>query len=260
MSPIEQKIIDILKCVPLLVDADTLDDGTLRICTPFKYPDGSNVDVFVEFEKGIPGLPELKVSDLGQTFAWLLDVAIRPWKSQRRRVFVQDAIRVLQVVHQDGELLTRISGSDDVGDAVIRVAQAAVRVSDLLYTQRYSRPTAFHDVFEEFLEGRELPYLERIIISTPRREIEIPYSVQGKTADSLVQLLSTKTPGAAHQIAGEAFMRWYDLADLRPKSRRVTIYDDGINVFNSADIGRLVNLSSVVPWSDQSQITEVLAL
>lgn len=62
---------------------DQLPKGHVRLETAFLYPDGSSVDVFVV--ETAPLLHTVKLSDLGQTTSWLLDVQVRPWLSKKRQ-------------------------------------------------------------------------------------------------------------------------------------------------------------------------------
>ncbi len=77
---------------PLVRSVDQLPKGHVRIETPFMYPDGGSVDVFLVDES--PLLPPTKLSDLGQTIAWLADVQVKPWLSKKRRQFLEDALHL----------------------------------------------------------------------------------------------------------------------------------------------------------------------
>lgn len=249
-----------LQCVSIAREVDMVSPGLFRVGTSFKYPDGSFIDVFVDHESGLPGIAEVKVTDLGETFAWLLNVAIRPWRTARRRRLVQDALHTLGVIHKEGELFIRISRHDELQGAVIRLLQAQIRVSDLLFTQRLGRPTEFQEVFNEFLEEREVIYQEQVTIVTPRRPVIVDYVIHGHRIESLVQLFSTRNPHSAHNTANEVFARWYDLQGVREEAQRVTVLDDAVSVFREPDLERISDLSHVLPWSDQPTVVDLLSL
>lgn len=82
----------------LVRGVDLVRKGAVRLETAFLYPDGSSVDVFVQEETPLFNKP--KLSDFGQTTAWLLDVQVKPWLSKKRQQFVEDALRIYGVQHR----------------------------------------------------------------------------------------------------------------------------------------------------------------
>ena len=63
----------------LVQQCDVVASGALRMLTPFQYPDGSQIDLFIEETKPLLGARIL--SDLGQTTSYLLDLQVKPWAS-----------------------------------------------------------------------------------------------------------------------------------------------------------------------------------
>lgn len=86
---------------------DTVPKGHIRIMTGLLYPDGASVDVFIVNDTPVlpanlkPAQP-LRLSDLGQSIAWLLDVGVRPWLSKKRQAFVEDVLRLYGVQQAGG--------------------------------------------------------------------------------------------------------------------------------------------------------------
>ena len=72
----------------------------MRIETAFLYPDGASVELFVAEEPGL--FPIQRLTDLGQTMAWLLDVQVKPWLSRKRQGFLEDALRLYGVEQRGG--------------------------------------------------------------------------------------------------------------------------------------------------------------
>jgi hypothetical protein len=58
-----------LSGVSIAEGVDTLPSGHVRIETTFRYPDGTSIEIFVAPEN----LPYRRLTDLGQTTAWLLN-------------------------------------------------------------------------------------------------------------------------------------------------------------------------------------------
>ena len=122
MSVDYQQAVGLLGQVSLVRSADELPSGHVRIETPFKYPDGSSIDVFLEPRTLID---ETRLSDLGQTTAWLLDLQVKPWLSKKRQAFVEDALRTYGVEQSGGELILLVPRPAELAEGVIRLAQAS---------------------------------------------------------------------------------------------------------------------------------------
>ena len=244
-----------LECVALVRRADLIDPNTLRIATPFKYPDSSFIDVFVEIEAGLQ--LQYKVSDLSQTFTWLLDLSISVPKAGRRRAFLRSILNTYGVMEKDGELQVFINDLNELPIALLNVAQAALRISDLMFTQRVSSTTDFNDDFEDFLDLHELSFSEKRF-EIRDKAVVIPYFVKSNRVESLIQTLSTKSIASAPKIATDAFVRWYDIRNEMPTVLRVTVFDDRSDIIRQSDLDRLSDLSKVIPWTDRPTLTETL--
>jgi hypothetical protein len=111
----------------LVRGVDTLPKGHVRIETAFLYPDGSSVDVFLVDDAPLfaPG----KLSDFGQTTAWLLDVQVRPWLSKKRQRFVEDALRIYGVEQHGGALEFSLESLDRLTDGLVKLGQPSPRSS-----------------------------------------------------------------------------------------------------------------------------------
>lgn len=112
-----------------------------RIQTNLVYPDGSFIDLFIRNSDQVPHAPITVLSDLGQTTSWLLDLRLKPWLSQTHKRFMEDALEVLAVRQNGGALETEVTLGDPLGPAILRLAQACLRVADLMMTQRGSVET-----------------------------------------------------------------------------------------------------------------------
>jgi len=90
-------------------------------------------------------LSTVKLTDLGQTTSWLLDVQVRPWLSKKRQRFVKDALRIHEVRQKGGALERSLPTLDVLVDGVMKLGQACVRVADLTYTRRRSLQSSVND-------------------------------------------------------------------------------------------------------------------
>src|ERR1700759_4579670 len=136
---------------------DRVPRGHLRVETIFRYPDGSSVDVFVP--QPLPLSAPILLTDFGHTMTWLSDMQIRPWQSKRRARLLQEAIDLLGVRLDGGQLTVSVDRDlGNLNDAVTRLGQACVRVADLYYPRRMSMHVGVSEEFEEVLVDGDLAY------------------------------------------------------------------------------------------------------
>ena len=237
---------------------DQVPRGHIRIETAFLYPDGASVDVFALDEA--PLLPQIRLSDLGQTSDWLLGVQVKPWLSKKRQAYLEDAIRIYDVSQQGGKLELNIPSLDEIANGLVRLGQACVRVSDLAFTRRSSLVSAFSEDVEEVLADSELEYQTNIELKGRYNQmVRVDFFVQGSRTSSALLTMSSGNTSSAHVQANEIFRRWYDFNIPERTEQRVTVFDDRYDVYRDDDLRRLRDLSDVVPLSDRRTIIDLLA-
>lgn len=238
----------------LVKSYDIVRDGSFRLATPFRYPDGSYIDVFLKTQDD--PFKGFELSDKGQTMAYLLDLHVKPWTSQKRKQTLADICAALGV-EQDGGVF-RISLRDEemkeLPDAILRLSQVCIRVADLAYTQRLRAPAALTEDFEEFVVSLDRTY--RTAVKIPGqfgKEVEFDFLIDGQRTRSLVQILSTANRFAAHTLSVETFARWSDIAPVRPQYQCLSIFDTTNDVFREEDLKRLEIVSEVVGFPVESE-------
>ena len=102
--------------------------------TPLMYPDGGIIDVYVT-ERGA----QYCVTDFGETLGWLRMQTASPAKVAEQNRMIEDACQTLGVRLDRGQLTLRTDEIDSLAEAVLLIAQAALRVSDLWFTLRTQR-------------------------------------------------------------------------------------------------------------------------
>lgn len=101
----------------------------VRVRTPLMYPDGGMVDVFVLERNG-----RYDIIDFGEALGSLRMQSVSTRRSPKQNRMVEDTCQTLGVELRRGQLMLRSDEADGLGEAVLRLAQAAVRVSDLGFT------------------------------------------------------------------------------------------------------------------------------
>ena len=99
--------------------------------TPFMYPDGDIVDIFVIERDG-----SYIFTDYGEALGWLGMQSDRGRLSDNQRRLVDDVCLTLGVELHRGQLVLRCEKPENFGETVHRIGQAVVRVSDLWFTLR----------------------------------------------------------------------------------------------------------------------------
>ena len=97
----------------------------MRVRTPLVYPDGGVVDVFVLEHDG-----EVGVTDLGEALGRLRMQSVDAGRSAEQTRRVEDTCQTLGVALHRGQLVLRVGPDTMIAEAVLRVGQAAVRLSD----------------------------------------------------------------------------------------------------------------------------------
>jgi hypothetical protein len=242
----------------LVCAVDQVPRGHIRLETALLYPDGSSIDVFLVEDS--PLLRELKLSDLGQTTSWLLDVQVKPWLSKKRQRLLEDALRIYDVKQVGGALEQSLDSLDHLVEGVIRLGQACVRVAGLTYTRRGALQTGVTEDVEELLADSELAYdADAELDGRYGTKVRVDFLVKGTKTTSAVLALASGNSSQAHAVANEVFRRWYDLDVPQRTEQRVTVFDDHFDVYRDEDLRRLRDLSEVVALSDRRTLKDLLA-
>lgn len=131
-----QSLGTVLQGFSLIKQCDVLPDGTLRIATPFQYPNGSFIDVFLQDAKALPQDDQNvffghMLSDCGQTAMYLSDLHIKTWTTKRKKQILQDICATTGVHDHSGELRVPIEVDrlDTIAPAMVLLAQACIRMA-----------------------------------------------------------------------------------------------------------------------------------
>jgi hypothetical protein len=234
--------------IPLVRACDVVKDGTLRLLTPFQYPNGEQIDLFIQQRQ--PLLGEFALTDLGQTTGYLLDAQVKPWATNKRRQIIEDICRALEVTWNGGqfEVILNFEDLTDLSRSMLRLAQACIRVSDLAFSARLWSAGSFKEELEEFLESTAHRRYETDVTEIGRsgEPVKLDFRIHGETSVSLVLTLSSASTVSAHNASNEALSRWYDLGRKRPNQQRLTVVDESHDVFKERDVARVGELSSVI--------------
>ena len=241
---------------PLFTCSPAPHEG-VRVRTPLLYPDGGVVDVFV-LERG----SSYTVTDFGDALGWLWLQSTSRQRSRRQEILVQDVCQTLRIELFQDQLALRAVPADALGEAALRVAQAAVRVSDLWFTLRSQTFQTTAEDVAEWLREKSIPFQSQVTkTGRSTRDWTIDFETQINDRTSLMFLLSTGSRGAVHRITEHVVTGCVDLSHLRTSQSNlefVALFDDTEDVWRPEDFQLLEVHSKVARWSARDELEQIL--
>jgi hypothetical protein len=241
---------------PPLFECSPAPRQGIRVRTPFLYPDGGVIDVFVLERDGY-----VEVTDFGEALGWLRMQSIRGQLSPKQKRLIEDVCLTLGVELFRGQLMRRVEGSR-VSEAVVQVAQAALRVADLWFTLRTRAVESVADEVADWLSQREIEFDRGVpLCGRSGRTWTIDFQTHLPERTSLVFLLATGSRAAAKRVTEHVLTGLYDLSHLKvvqPKLSFVSLFDDTEDIWQEEDFRLVQELSTVARWSRPDEFEAIL--
>ena len=229
----------------------------VRVRTPLLYPDGGVVDVFV-LERG----GGYVVTDFGDALGWLRTQSSISRRSPKQQLLVEDICRTLGVKLFKGQLVLRLAPDDALGENVMLLAQAVVRVTDLWFTLRSRAMQTTADEVDEWLREKQIPFKHPVRhAGRSRRDWTIDFQIVTDQRTSMVFLLSTGSRGAVDRITHQVVAGCMDLSHLKedqPHLAFVSLFDDTQDVWRDEDFDLVEQQSVVARWSRPDVFERIL--
>ena len=229
----------------------------VRVRTPMLYPDGGIVDVFV-LESG----DRYTVTDFGDALGWLGLQAVSRQRSTKQQMLIRDVCQTLRIDLFQGQLVLRSVTNDALGESVLRLAQAVVRVCDLWFTFRGQSFQSTADEVDEWLREKQISF-ERQVQKQGRstQNWTIDFETHTDNRTSLVFLLSTGSRGAVHRLTEHVFTGCGDLNHLKidqPSLTFISLFDDREDVWRPEDFSLVEVNSEIALWSRPDEFESLL--
>lgn len=233
-------------------------NGMTRVRTPFLYPDGDIIDVFVREREGV-----VSISDMGEGLNWLRMQTPAKRRSPKQNRLVEDVRKTLGLELFKGALFVRVRPGEDLTPAVIRVAEGSLRLSDIWFTMRTRTVETSTEEVEDYLKEWDLKYEARPkILGRSGRTWQPDFQIRTPQRSSLMCVLSTGSRATARKVTEHVVTTWVDLSHLsagaEPK-RFVSVFDDTSDVWSKEDYKLLEDLSDVAMLSRPDDIRSALA-
>ena len=253
-----EKLCDSIRTtLPPLFECSSAPHEGMRVRTPLMYPDGGMVDVFVVEKDG-----HYHVTDFGETLGWLRMQSLSKKRSPKQNRMVHDTCQTLGVELYRGQLILRSETVNILGESILRLAQAAVRVSDLWFTLRTRAVETVMDEVNEWLLEKEIPFDRGVKLNgRSGRHWVVDYQTRTNDRTSLIFLLSTGSSGAARGITEHVLAGCVDLNYLKtsqPHLGVISLFDDTEDVWREEDFRLVEQHSEIALWSRPDELERIL--
>ena len=243
--------------LPPLFECSPAPYEGVRVQTPLMYPDGGIVDVFIlERQDGYV------LTDFGEALGWLRLQSTNDSLSARQSKFVDDVCRTLGIRLTRGQLTLRINKNDALGEAVLRLAQAVVRVSDIRFTfQRQRLQTTAKDV-ENWLRERRIHFRRSVRLrGRSQKNWRVNFETRSDNRISMVFLMRASNRGAVLRITEHVATACRDLdylKDTQNDTHFVSLFDDSQDVWRQEDYNLMKQVSTIALWSQPDEFEHIL--
>ena len=219
--------------------------------TPFLYPDGDCISLYIEPESD----GTLTVSDFGETARWLRSNTQAVKRTPKQNSIIQDICLTHNVEFINGVLQISRLQETDVPEVVFRIAQAAIRVSDIWLTFRNRTIQSTAEEVSEYFDEKSLNNYSRDKkeIGKSGRQWHIDFYFETTVKNSFISLLSTGSRQTAKNYVDRACACFMDIRSVHendPRCLFVSLIDDTNDVWDDTDFKLLSQVSDVTFWSE----------
>jgi len=227
----------------------------LRIVTPFALPDGDLLVLFVLRHSDPPLL-----GDLGETLRWLRSHTSAARRSEGLQQRILEICTGLGVALERGELRTHTRPNEPLALALVRLAQACLRISELWRSFRPRSASALLD--EVDAELRKLPARPLSIIRGDRiagisaTTWTVDFRVRTPERHTLIFILASERREHARKLAEHVVAACTDLAHLRKLRRTpvqfLAVFDDRGEAWSDAEARLVAPFATPCKWSERA--------
>lgn len=249
-TEIANTIGELYECSPI--------NGFVRIRTPYLYPDGDVIDLYLQEKAG-----QITLTDLGDTLRWLRMQTVTRQKTDKQEALIRDICLTLGIEQYRGMLLLRVKQNESLASALTRLAQAVIRVSDLWFTFRTRAFESIQEEVAEFLLELKIPFTQNEKVrGRSGRTRTIDFHTRHPRQSAFIELVSTGSRAAANARVDNTFVTWADINYLKVSSddiKFISLLDDTLDIWTLENIRFLEQISDIAYWSRPEQFAELIA-
>lgn len=235
--------------LPKEFECEKLNDKTWLITTPFEYPDGDLIQIYL-----VKRNEALELTDLAETIRFFKTLDFDVFASKRRCKLFDEILRAYNVTFFRGELKIKVTTEnliESLTRAILNLSQAIFRVSDMLFVHRTGAMVTFHEEVEEVLKEAQVDYqVNYKVFGRSGKEYVVDLYIDLHPKPDLVETISTYSKTYAERLIDRVVRMWYDIQRLDGRFGYVTIVDDRSDVWRGDHFDLLEDLSKVYIWSE----------
>lgn len=229
----------------------------VRVRTPFLYPDGGVIDVFVKDGDSFT------VTDLGEALGWLKVQSVSGQRSPRQQRLLQDVCQTLGVEVFRGQLFIRGTPDISLSSAIVKLGQAAVRVSDIWFTTRTRSVSSVTEEVSDLLSEQNIPFEQAVKLpGRSGRDWNVDFQTRTPSRSALVFVLASGSRPGARRVAEHVVAGWHDLSPIKVGNsavRFVSLFDDTIDVWSEEDFRLVESISDIGRWSRPDEFVRLIS-
>jgi len=230
----------------------------IRIQTPFLYPDGDIIDIFFQGEGNTGTL-----TDLGETLRWLRMQTVTQRQSRKQQQLIADICLTHNIEFFQGMFMARVRRPEDFVDAITRLCQCVLRVSDLWFAFRNKIGESIVEDVEDLLRENNIAFNRSPkVVGRSAKLWQPDFQTRGKEHSSFMRVLSTGSRAVARTMVYQSTSMWHDLNYFtvgKEAIQLISLFDDTMDVWNQEDIQLLESLSEIAYWSRPDEFLEKVA-
>lgn len=248
-ATLEHQLPSLFECVPAPFDA-------IQVQTPLLYPDGGLVDVYV-MERG----GRFLVTDHGEALGWLHQNGLGADLTTSQLELVEDISQTFGLEFNQGRVRYICETDARIAEAIIYVAEAAVRITDISYRFQAQARQSVADEVDSWLKSREM-FVERHVAPEDGQGNEWPVDLRVQSADvaSYVFIVAPDNAPDATRRCGYVFAACHNLyLPIQERNAKlIALVDDSEEVLTPSMYQLIEAHSSTADWSQRAEFEELL--
>lgn len=232
-------------------------NGFVRIRTPYLYPDGDFIDLYLKKKED-----DYILTDLGETLRWLRMQTVSIKRTEKQEELIRDTLSTFKVEKYRGMLILRFSKKEEIAAAVTDLSQAVFRISDIWFTFKTKTFKSIVDKVAKFLGEQNIKFeTNKQFDGLSGRKRKVDFYIKSTDHESLIDVLSTASKSSANTRSDSVYTVWSDLSYLQENSghsKFISLFDDYVDIWTPENFRLLEEVSTVAYWSRKEEFKDML--
>lgn len=225
-----------------------------RIRTPFHYPDGGIIDLYLEDDGSA-------LTDFGETLRWLRMNNYATSRTKHQDDYIKKICKSRGANLLNGQIRKSIFAGN-LALTVAELSETCMRVADVSMTFRGRSVSSVIDEVEEFLNENSFDTeRNKQVTGVSGKNLYIDLTARHKDAfqSSFIKVLTSTSKSQTTRIIDHALRTWVDLKPNHSHFNFVTLVDDTVSgIWDQGEIGLLDEHSKIANWSTRGELITAL--